>query len=243
MNIGCISYCFKGEKLENVPQKFREIGFENMELWLGHPDGLANYNEMDRNTAVKVRKLIESYGIILQSYCIGGFSDEDSVEKLKRAFQYAQGLEVKVMTGCATPKVAQELDQFCQKYEIRFAIENHRGNVFEGPDDYFPTLNETSEWIGVNFDSGHFALAGYDPLEAAQKIKDRIYHVHLKDVVRERTCTLGQGEAKIKELLLELKRQYYEGHLSIEHEAEHDPTEDLKLSLKFCYQVLGEEKS
>lgn len=240
MSIGCISYCFRNEKLGNVLQKFREIGFKNMELWLGHPDGLANYGNMDRDGATKVRKLIESYGITLQSYCIGGFSDQDSLQKLERAFQYAQGLGVKVMTGCATPRVARELDQFCQKYGIRFAIENHRGNVFEGPDDYFPTLNKVSEWIGVNFDSGHFALAGYDPLKAAEKLKERIYHVHLKDVVSERTCALGQGRAKIKELLLELKKYSYKGHLSIEHETEHDPTDALKQSLEFCYQVLGE---
>lgn len=242
MKIGCISYCFKGEKLEEMLGKFREVGFKNVELWLGHPDGLANYNNADREGARSVRELIQGYGITPQSYCIGGFSDGDPLQKLKKAFQYANGLGVSVITGCATPKMAKELDQLCQEYGIRFAIENHKGNVFESPADYFPTLGETSEWIGVTMDSGHFALASDDPVEAAKKLKGRIYHVHLKDVVEGRTCILGKGEAKIEELLLELLRQGYKGHLSIEHEVEGDPTKDLKESLKFCSEVLEKEE-
>ena len=114
-SIGCISYCFKGEKLEDMLGKFREVGFKNVELWFGHPDGLADYNNTDREGARRVRELIEGYGITPQSYCIGGFKDEVPLQKLKKAFQYASGLGVSVMTGCATRKVAKELDQLCQE--------------------------------------------------------------------------------------------------------------------------------
>ncbi|GAJ23104.1 unnamed protein product, partial [marine sediment metagenome] len=157
MKIGCISYCFKGEKLEEMLGKFREVGFNNVELWLGHPDGLANYNNADREAARRVRELIQGYGITPQSYCIGGFSDGDPLQKLKKAFQYANGLGVSVITGCATPKMAKELDQLCQEYGIRFAIENHKGNVFESPADYFPILGDPLQLLLVDVAGRYYA--------------------------------------------------------------------------------------
>lgn len=48
-----------------------------------------------------------------------------------------------------------------------------------------------SPWIQVNWDTGNAYLAGQeDPYEAMEKVRDRIYHVHAKDISFE------QGEAE-----------------------------------------------
>lgn len=48
-----------------------------------------------------------------------------------------------------------------------------------------------SPWIQVNWDTGNAYLAGKeDPYEALEKVRDRIYHIHAKDI------SFQQGEAE-----------------------------------------------
>jgi sugar phosphate isomerase/epimerase len=235
LKIGAISYCYHRLELPALLAKFKEIGLKNIELWRGHPDGRANYMERDRHQAQDTRALIEGYGIAPQAYCIGGFTATDA-PRFRRAFEFAAGLGVEVMTGCAVPEILPELDSLCQEYQIRFAIENHRGNPFQGPDDYTTAFQTASPMIGVNFDTGHLRAAHLDVVESARKLLDRIYHVHLKDIADPATAepsVLGQGAAHIGEFLELMKARGYHGHLSIEHEIPADPTEDLKQCLAF----------
>lgn len=241
LKIGAISYCYQHLDVRSVLNKFREIGFQNIELWFGHPDGRADYMKRDRPGAEDTRDLLDGFGITPQAYCIGGFS-EAKRPHFRRAFEFAAGLGVKVMTGCAAPAIVADLDALCREYEIRFAIENHRGNPFEGPEDYTAVLENSSPWIGVNLDTGHMRAAHHDVVEATRRLLDRVYHVHLKDIVEPgggQSCALGTGVVHIAEFLDLLKSRGWDGHLSIEHEIPGDPTDDLKASLDFVRKRLG----
>jgi sugar phosphate isomerase/epimerase len=241
LRIGSISYCYHGLDVRSLLAKFREIGFQNIELWFGHPDGRADYMKHDRPEAEDTRDLLAGFGITPQAYCVGGFSETDRPH-FRRAFEFAAGLGAPVITGCAVPAIVPELDALCGEYNIRFAIENHRGNPFQGPDDYAAVFEASSPWIGVNLDTGHIRAAHHDVVEATRRLLDRLHHVHLKDIVEPgggQSCALGTGAAHIGEFLDLLKSRRWDGHLSIEHEIPGDPTEDLKASLQFVRERLG----
>ena len=63
-----------------------------------------------------------------------------------------------------------------------------------------------------------------DPLEFYRKVKDFVVHVHVKDCLNplagetepERYTLPGEGQAKVREILSELKNNGYEGGLAIE---------------------------
>lgn len=83
--------------------------------------------------------------------------------------------------------------EFCEKLNVcgriikenglRLAFHPHVGTIIESLDDVKRLLDLTDpELVFINYDSGHTALAGEDPLEVLQICEDRIIHVHLKNM-------------------------------------------------------------
>jgi sugar phosphate isomerase/epimerase len=58
---------------------------------------------------------------------------------------------------------------------------------------------------------------GTDPWDFYMKVKPYIEYVHIKDYNKEEKATFpGEGEAKVKEILADLKKSGYDGFISIE---------------------------
>ena len=88
--------------------------------------------------------------------------------------------------------------------------------------------------VGVNFDTGHFAAVGVDPLAALVRLGDYLVYVHLKDTARgaasvQSSTALGAGAAELAAFLIALAQRGYAGRLSVEHEGK-EPTDDLRVS-------------
>ena len=77
------------------------------------------------------------------------------------------------------------------RHKVYLCIEPH-GIYTKTADGLMKIVNLVqSPWIQVNWDTGNAYLAGQeDPYEAMQKVRDRIYHVHAKDISFE------QGESQ-----------------------------------------------
>lgn len=131
--------------------------------------------------------------------------------------------------GALGPVVAYAAEQ-----GIQIALENwyatniqnleHWERIFE----VLPAKN-----FGLNFDPSHLAWQGIDWLEAVDRFADRIFHTHAKDCeirahrLREvgvhgggwwRYVIPGYGKVHWGEYIAALKRNGYDGVLSIEHE-------------------------
>lgn len=96
--------------------------------------------------------------------------------------------------------------------------------------------------VGLCLDSGHFFLAGGDPVRAVRDWASRINHVHVKDghrrivdqVVAERApveevyrrgafCALGEGDVDLDGFFAALKATGYAGWLVVESDRVPDP--------------------
>lgn len=242
MRLGLISYCYHHEPVAAVLGRVRALGLEHLELWYGHPDGRADYQKRGEAEARALRAEAEEAGIAIPTFCIGGWSGVDA-GRVQRAIAFARGLGAATVTGCATPAVAEALAPAFASAGLRFGIENHRGNVFERPADLLPVLARTGEAVGCNFDSGHFLLAGCDVLEAAEALRGRIYHVHLKDIDLKdgpagQPAPVGEGALPLDALVAALRAQGYAGLLSIEHEIAGDPTAELQVCVRHAREAL-----
>jgi sugar phosphate isomerase/epimerase len=223
MDIGVISYLLRHHDTPSAMAFLRDIGFENVELDYRHADGLCDYHKVDAKGAAETRKLVESFGITPKAYCVGGLG-QGNLPDLEKVFEFAKGLGVEVIVGVLDPAILPQMDEFCEKYKIYYAIENHRGNVFEAADTILQALEGHSEYIGANTDTGHFASAGLKPVEEVKKLAGRIYHVHFKD--SDQRQPLGSGTADLPAVFAELKRQGYNRLLSIEHYEYRDIEDD-----------------
>jgi sugar phosphate isomerase/epimerase len=148
-----------------------------------------------------------------------GLTDEEAMDAMKR--QYEQILPV------------------AEAYQININIEVH---------GYFTTKPELlarmldfvdSPYFGLNFDTGNSFIAGQDPVAFCERFKDKINHVHIKDVSESLAalvrggqtgialshCSVGDGvnADNIKQCMKILRDNAYDGHLSIECEGQGGP--------------------
>ena len=155
-----------------------------------------------------VRELCEKHNIKLS-----GLSShtplckpEISVEYLKMAIRWAAYAGAPVVNTDEGPKplwTTKEMDFMLMKYTlteasmvaerhgIKIGLEPHQqySKTPDGLDSIYDLVDSLA--IGINYDTGNSYLAGgSDPYEWLERVKDRLVHLHAKDI------SLQQGEAE-----------------------------------------------
>ena len=221
------------DNLADLLKHIRSLGYERIELW----EAQANYLVLGPDRAGEVKEIAQSAGISIEAYCVGGLS-QDNIAHAGTALEFARGLGTDLVTGCLDPDLASRVDSLCQEYGVRYAIENHRGAALESPQQVREVLDKCSQSIGACIDTGHFAIAGYDTVEAARMLADRLYHVHLKDTDGQKCVQFGTGLANISGFLAVVAESECTGMLSVEHETAYDPSDDIEHNLEYAEKVL-----
>ncbi|MDZ7838582.1 MAG: TIM barrel protein [Actinomycetota bacterium] len=106
-------------------------------------------------------------------------------------------------------------------YGVRVLIENHGPvtDTVEGLAKIFELLDNPPA-LGINLDTGNTWLGGTNPVDVAKKFKDKIHHIHWKDLSEEwvskrekqfgagfSTIAMGDGIIDIKGVCEQLKDQ------------------------------------
>jgi inosose dehydratase len=128
-----------------------------------------------------------------------------------------------------------------EKYGVALTFHHHMGTVVQSAAETDRLMAGTDpKYVGLLFDSGHFAYCGENPVEQVRKHGKRIRHVHLKDIrpevvarvlsehlsflegVRQGAFTIpGDGCVDFEPIFKELAKIGYEGYMVVE--AEQDP--------------------
>lgn len=250
ISMTAISYAFRDRGTLAAIDAMAEIGFENVELWRGHSDGVAEALTKENVTeaARSLKREIKARGLRVSSYCIGGVTDE-SPKQLRTWGQFALELGTNILTGCLLrPGRAAEIDAVFRPLGILYGMENHKGIHFEGIEPYEEIFaGDRYPSLGINVDTGHFVLAGVDVPEALRRLAGRIVHVHLKDVPSpgnhryEHSCPLGEGRLDVPLVVRTLQEVGYSGPVSIEYE-DQNPEKALRESLVFLTGVMKDQQ-
>jgi sugar phosphate isomerase/epimerase len=119
------------------------------------------------------------------------------------------------------------IERLCEEYQVNVAIHNHpwteNGYRYGNPENVLAVCKDRSRRIGGCCDPGHWVRFGFDPLACLQQMEGRIISIHLQDAaetnnLNAKEAVLGEGTAKWRELLKELKRQHYKGVMAVEYE-------------------------
>jgi inosose dehydratase/3D-(3,5/4)-trihydroxycyclohexane-1,2-dione acylhydrolase (decyclizing) len=65
---------------------------------------------------------------------------------------------------------------------VRLAYHHHMGTIVQGEDDIHAFMAATGPSVSLLLDTGHATWGGADPAALAERYRDRICHVHAKDV-------------------------------------------------------------
>lgn len=132
------------------------------------------------------------------------------------------------------------LDEF-KKHGVKFALEVHPGEIAF---DYYSTKRLLEVFgdrpeFGLNFDPSHLQWQGVKPHLFLSDFRNRVYHVHMKDVAVTldgrsgllgshidfgdlrrgwNFRSLGHGDVNFEEIIRVLNDMHYEGPLSVEWE-------------------------
>ena len=149
-------------------------------------------------------------------------------------------------------KKINEIGKRLEDEQMPLAYHHHMGTVIQSHEDTERLLQETNDSVKLTIDTGHMLFAGGDSLKIIKDFKEKIIHVHCKDMRKnvlekslkhdlsfrhaflEGAFTVpGDGCIDYKPILNELKKNNYNGWLVVE--AEQDP----KKANPFKYAKIG----
>lgn len=217
-------------RLDALLGRISALRMPYVELWKTHTQGSTWDPAM-------VAALLDKHGLTVASYCVGGVS---SLEGLERDFQFAQALGAPLMSGSLgnenTETLLDALETYGKTYGIGYAIEPHGTSYsLADPDQLREVLDQRSDLIGICPDPGWWTGQDFDAVKAVKLLADRVTHTHLR-------CTLepsGERVAGAEEILHVLKDSGYQGVYSIEHEPKHDPSAELAEARDFILRTVA----
>ena len=169
----------------------------------------------DRLTKHKIRAV--NYGVV------GGRDEAD----WRKIFEFAKKLD---LYGITTESVGDLdiIEKLVKEFDVRVGIHEHArrpndpGYKVWDPNYVLSVVKDRDPRIGACADTGHWATSGIRPLDGLKILKGRIISCHLKDrpeIGTQKPDTVyGAGVSDVGAMLDELKRQGFEGNISIEYE-------------------------
>ena len=175
------------------------------------------------------------------SYYAATIHDE---AELDAAIRFAKLLGAGNITGDATGgPLLKRIDERCTQAGLTFGIHNHFFKTkfaYESPEDVLRALAGLSKTMGATADVGQFASCGYDTVDAVRKLGPYLKLVHLKDIAApgaEENVLIGQGIAKIPQVMEELHKLRFGGLVAIEYEKEGPVADDLRKEVAFARKL------
>jgi sugar phosphate isomerase/epimerase len=207
------------ERFEEIVRDVSALGFHALDLWGGHLHPSWATDEQIETA----RTLLERHGLQVASLAMW----VSSLDELRRACDIADALGTNVIGGGISLD-RDDVGELLRKRGLRLGIENHPEKT---PAEVLEKAGD-EEALGATVDTGWWATHGYEPARAIEDLRDRLFHVHLKDILRpgeHDTCPWGRGVVDIEACVRALQRIGYTGALSVEHEPEHeDPGADCR---------------
>lgn len=152
-----------------------------------------------------------------------------------------------------------ELGRRLEAFGMQLVFHNHVGTYVETPGETARLLDMTDPaLVGWCLDIGHLAYGGGSAIDMLPRYADRVKHVHIKDVdgdvlakakaerwsFRQALATyifppLGQGIARIPDVVAALQDVGYHGWYVIEQDTAPDPTATARANRIYLEGLLG----
>lgn len=190
----------------------------------------------------KKKEAMEKAGLVPYTFGVAGTSLEK--EKNRQLFECAKFFGMKlIVVEPADFKIFDNLEELAKEYDIKVAIHNHGiYSMYGNPAVVRNVLLHRDSRIGVCLDAGWIASSRLDPAKTFKEYGGRVFDIHLKDKKVNSTergdvatdVFLGEGDAKLKDLLKACKDANYQGVLAVETDNNlKDPTEHMTKAIEF----------
>ncbi len=238
LNIGIGTYTYHNLSIDDMITRL--VALEIKEIEMSHGEFMLMKPPTDE-MCQDARNKFDRAGIRCVSYYTATIKNDAD---LNYAVRFAKLLGAHNVTGDATGDMLRKIDERFTREGLTFGIHNHffpgKRFPYESPDDVLKGLSGRSKTMGATLDTGQFTSCGQDPVEAVRKLAPYLKMVHLKDIQAaggEVNVLLGQGIARIPDVMKELHKISYRGLVAIEYEKEGDVDADVRSEVAYARKL------
>jgi len=149
-------------------------------------------------------------------------------EEWRQVFKFARKMGLIGVTSEPHPDDMDDIESLVKEHNIRFGIHDHpkqpknESYKFWDPHYVLSLVDGRDRRMGSCADTGHWVRSGIKPVHALKVLEGRVMSSHLKDLNQfspdGHDVPWGTGISEVKDILSELKRQGFEGNISVEYE-------------------------
>jgi sugar phosphate isomerase/epimerase len=264
MHVGILTAPLRNKPLSAVIPWAAEHGITALEIET-RPGSHLDPANVDDNQIEQIHQLLSAHGVSISCLAcymnMTGVSDEQAAQN-RRAVEDAIRLAARMgvdtvgtLAGFPAPgknrmktinddlsAIFRPLLDLAAENNVRLVLENWYATNIQHLDHWRAVFDQLpDEHFGLNFDPSHLDWQGIDVVAAVHEFRDRIFHVHAKDVSVNmaklarvgyngdgwwRYTLPGYGRIRWGEFITTLRQIGYDGVLSIEHEDAAFPAEE-----------------
>lgn len=228
--VGCQAWSFHVYTVFEAIEKTEQAGGRVIEFYPGQPlstnDPGVVWNESASDELIKkVQDKLAKHNIKAVNYGVVGISKDPM--KARRVFEFAKKLGLRAVTTESADAI-DTIEKLVQEFDIMVAFHNHpkrpdKADYLMWDPNYIRTLVDgRDKRIGACADTGHWVRSGLKPVDCLKILQDRVISCHLKDLhvmgPGGHDMPYGLGVSDVPGILEELKRQGFEGNISVEYE-------------------------
>lgn len=229
--LGCQAYTFHRFTVFEAIEKTAAAGGRVIEFFPGQKlspeDGTSFDHHCSDEVLDKVKAKLKQHHVLAVNYGVVGLPNNE--QESRKVFEFARKLGLRAVTSEPDPKAMDLIEKLVKEYDIAMAIHNHPKQAnnpnykFWDPNYILSLVKDRDPRLGSCSDTGHFVRSGVKPVEALKILEGRVISSHLKDVKPfapgGADVPYGLGDSDVVSILNELKRQHFEGNISVEYES------------------------
>jgi sugar phosphate isomerase/epimerase len=180
-------------------------------------------------TIRKVQDKLAQHNIKAVNYGVVGIPNDAA--GARKVFQFAKTLGLRAVTT-ESVEALDVMEPLVKEFDVMVAIHNHprqpnnpNYRVWD-PNYVLSVVKKRDRRIGACADTGHWVRSGIKPIDALRILRGRVISSHLKDLntmaPNAHDMPYGFGVSDVPAILAELRRQGFNGNISVEYEHEMD---------------------
>jgi sugar phosphate isomerase/epimerase len=247
--VGAQAYTFKEFSFFEAIAKTKEAGGNVIELFPGQTvkpgSKEKTHHSMSDATMAEIKAELDRQGVRAVNYGVVGAKDKDEVYAIMK---FAKKMGLYSVCTESTEQIAH-WESAAIEFDMKVAFHEHGSRI--GKDGKIDTkykvwnplyilgvVESRDHRVGACADIGHWATSDLSSVWCLKVLEGRIISVHLKDKSefghKATVVVAGKGVVDVDGCLKELIRQKFDGHISVEHEADwKDSVPQVKADIDF----------
>lgn len=225
--VGAQAYTFKKFSAFEAIAKTKEAGGNMIEFYPGQklkPDSNVKvHHSMSQEHMDELLAECERLGVHAVNYGVTRPKDDEDVDTI---MNFAKKMGMYAVCTEDTERIVL-WEAAAKRTDVKVAFHEHGGSMSNpeykvwNPLYILGVVESRDERVGACADLGHWCTSNLIPVECLRILEGRVISVHLKDKAangKAEVVVAGEGVVDVAACLDELKKQGFEGHISIEHE-------------------------